>query len=130
MTMATKPQRPKAGQVLLAPRVKVWLEINGQYAFGFGLSEILQAVMRAGSIKQGASELGKSYRYVWGRIKAGEKALGMRLVETQVGGQGTLRSTLTPEARRLVRAFVTLRKRMQDVAAREFAKQFPRQVEK
>ena len=56
----------------LSPRVKVWLEVDGQYVFGFGLSEILKAVGQAGSIKAGAESLGKSYRYVWGRIKKAE----------------------------------------------------------
>src|SRR5882762_4312298 len=47
----------------LVPRVKVWLETEGHYALGFGLSQILEAVQKAGSIKQGAAALGKSYRY-------------------------------------------------------------------
>src|SRR5260370_49291 len=85
--------------VPLVPRVKVWLETDGRYAFGFGLAEMLQAVDRAGSIKQAAIHLGKSYRYVWGRIKEAEKVLGQQLVETQVGGQGVQRSSLTPMAR-------------------------------
>src|SRR5262245_35427932 len=73
---------PTAGRrsAALTPRVKVWLEAGGRYAFGFGISEILQAVGRAGSIKQAAADLGKSYRHVWGRIKAAEAALGRPLV--------------------------------------------------
>ena len=79
----------------LSPRVKVWLEIDGQYVFGFGLSEIFKAVGHAGSIKAAADALGKSYRYVWGRIKKAEQTLGRSLVETRVGGTGTSRSSLT-----------------------------------
>src|SRR5437870_10934688 len=109
---------------VFVPRVKVWLEIDGRYAFGFGISEILQAVDRAGSIKQAASDLGKSYRYVWGRIKEAEQALGRRLVETQVGGQGTQRSALTPEARKLITAFLALRSRLAAVARQEFDRHF------
>lgn len=82
----------------MAPRVKVWLESQGNYAFGFGIAEILQAVDRARSIKQAAGDLGKSYRYVWGRIKKAEKTLGQQLVETQIGGKDAQRSTLTPAA--------------------------------
>ncbi len=108
----------------LSPRVKVWLEIDGGYAFGFGISEILQAVDRAGSIKQAAADLGKSYRYVWGRLKKAEQVLGRRLVETQVGGQGTQRSALTPEARRLTSAFQAFRSRMVETAGLEFHRHF------
>ena len=74
-------------KVVFTPRVKVWLEVEGRYAFGLGISEILQAVERAGSIKGAAAELGKSYRHVWGRVKQAEEALGTRLVQTQVGGR-------------------------------------------
>ncbi len=116
------PRRPK--RTAFSPRVKVWLEIEGRYAFGFGVSEILQAVDRAGSIKQAAADLGKSYRYVWGRVKKAEQALGRHLVETQVGGQGAQRSSLTPEARRLTAAFLALRSRMTELARQEFARRF------
>jgi molybdate transport repressor ModE-like protein len=112
-------QRPKKWPFLV-PRVKVWLESEGSYAFGFGISEVLQAVDRAGSIKQAASELGKSYRHVWGRIKEAEHALGQQLVETQIGGKDSQRSFLTPAARQLVDDFLAIRKRMMDMVKHEF----------
>src|SRR5262249_52111839 len=107
--------RIKKKRVALVPRVKVWLETEGRYAFGFGISEILQAVDQAGSIKQAARDLGKSYRYVWGRIKDAEDALGQALVEAQVGGKGRQRSFLTPAARKLVDDFLAIRQRMTEV---------------
>ncbi len=105
----------------LTPRVKVWLEINGSYAFGHGLCEMLQAVEHAGSIKQAARDLGKSYRYVWGRIKEAEKTLGRQLVETQVGGKDAQRSCLTPEARQLAADFQAVRLRMIQRVKDEFS---------
>ncbi len=108
----------------LVPRVKVWIECGGRYVFGFGLSEILEAVERAGSIKQAAADLHKSYRYVWGRIKDAETAIGLPLVDTQVGGQGTQRSFLTDAARDLVQDFLALRERLMEVVDREFARRF------
>ena len=83
------PARSAARPVVprLVPRVKVWLEQDGGYAFGLGLADILQAVGRTGSIKAAAAELGKSYRHVWARIKQAERALGERLVEARVGGE-------------------------------------------
>ena len=108
----------------LTPRVKVWFESGGRYGFGFGVSEILQAVERAGSIKQAANDLGKSYRYVWGRIKDAEDAIGQSLVETQVGGQGTQRSSLTEPAKQLVGDFLAMRDRIIQVMEEEFARRF------
>jgi molybdate transport system regulatory protein len=105
----------------IAPRAKVWLELDGQYVFGFGLSEMLKAVQETGAIKLAAQQLGKSYRHVWSRIKEAERALGAALVESRVGGQGTRRSELTELARRLVADYDALRHRVFDVVQAEFA---------
>jgi len=117
---ATSSRKRPAQPAALVPRVKVWLEVGGQYAFGFGLCEILQAVSRAGSIKQAAIDLDKSYRYVWGRIKDAERILGRQLVETQVGGRDAQRSSLTTTAHAMVAAFLELRDCLQQVTEREF----------
>jgi molybdate transport system regulatory protein len=117
-------QTRKKPPLHLVPRVKLWLERNGRYAFGLGVSEILLAVERAGSIKQAASDLGISYRYVWGRIKAAEKALGQQLVETQVGGKEAQRSRLTPPARQLADAFLALRGDMIRAVEQQFRRRF------
>jgi molybdate transport system regulatory protein len=102
----------------------VWLELDGEYVFGYGLSEILKAVEAAGSIKGAAESLGKSYRYVWGRIKKAERALDEPLVETRVGGKGTSRSSLTGLASRLVGDYDALRGRMFEVVQQEFSSRF------
>jgi len=116
--------RTKPRPLSVTPRVKVWLEANGEYVFGFGMSEILKAIEAAGSIKEAAAQLEKSYRYIWGRIKEAEKSLGHPLVESRVGGQGTSRSHLTPLAERLVTDYDALRRRMHEVVDQEFASCF------
>jgi molybdate transport system regulatory protein len=123
-----RSRRSPAKREPIKARVKVWLEIEGQYVFGFGLSEILKAVEATGSIKAAAESLGKSYRYVWGRIKKAEKALGEPLVETRVGGKGTGRSSLTGRAHRLVGDYDALRGRMLDVVQQEYSTRFDRPV--
>jgi molybdate transport system regulatory protein len=123
--MSQRSVQPRPQQAALVPRVKVWLETDSRrYAFGFGLSEILQAVDRVGSIKHAAGDLGKSYRYVWGRIKQAEQTLGLQLVETQVGGQGVQRSCLTPQARVLVSQFLAVRRQVTRLVEQEFSQGF------
>lgn len=122
MSRSRKPARP--APLCLQPRVKVWLEAEGRYVFGLGLSDILQAVDETGSIKEAAGRLGKSYRHVWGRLKQAEEALGLRLVETHVGGTGSRRSFLSPQARQLLRDYLALRGRMREVVEQEFARRF------
>ncbi len=122
MPRAARGSRRKPATV--TPRVKVWLEINGSYAFGLGVAEILQAVDRTGSLKEAAASIGKSYRHVWGRVKQAEQALGRSLVETRVGGHGPHRSSLTAEARQLTSAFLALRRRMAECVGEEFRRHF------
>src|SRR5204863_994062 len=111
------PRRRRSPVVV--PQVKIWLENEGRYFFGLGFVKVLQAVEQTGSIKQAAGSLGKSYRHVWSWIKEAEGALGTRLVETHVGGAGTQRSFLTDTARRLVKAFLSLRHRVSEFVADE-----------
>ena len=116
---------PRPGKLVrFTPRIKVWLESDGDYVFGFGLCEILQAVEHKGSIKQAAQELGKSYRYIWGRIKEAEQRLGQTLVETRVGGKGTQRSCLTPVAGHLVANFLAMRERMYKLVRKDYERRF------
>jgi molybdate transport system regulatory protein len=119
MSDSKKSRRPR-----IEPRLKVWLELDGQYVFGHGLSEILQAVQAAGSMKQAAEQLGKSYRHVWARIKEAQTALGTPLVETRVGGSGSQRSVLTTDAEQLLAHFEALRSRLREVMEGEFASCF------
>jgi len=108
----------------IRPRVKVWLEVGDDYVFGWGICEILLAVRETGSIKDAAARLGKSYRYVWGRVKDAEATLQQPLVETRVGGVIEQRSDLTSLATRLVEDFVEFRARMLEIAHAEFTSRF------
>lgn len=87
------------------PRVKVWLESNGESVLCRGLCDILRAVEETGSIKSAASKIGRSYRFVWSRIKTAEEAFGATLVETRIGGREANRSGLSPLAQELLKDF-------------------------
>ncbi|MFH1924014.1 MAG: LysR family transcriptional regulator [Planctomycetota bacterium] len=117
MPRAGKKQRLR-GRV--TPRAKVWLEVDGQYVFGRGISDILKAVAETGSIKAAAIELGKSYRHVWAKIKETEQALGAPLVDSRVGGKDARRSDLTELGADLVRDFDALRDQTLDLVREEF----------
>lgn len=105
----------------VTPRTKLWLEVNSQYVFGLGISNILKAVQRTGSIKAAAKEVGKSYRHVWDKIKDAEQALGVPLVRTQVGGKDSRRSELSELAQDLVRDFDAFRQRLFELVEVEFS---------
>jgi len=108
----------------LQPRIKVWLEKDGGAGFCQGMCAILQAIQLTGSIKHAAAQMGKSYRHIWGRIKAAERLLGKQLVETHVGGKDAQRSLLTSDAQDIVREFLAMRDRISQVLEEEFARRF------
>lgn len=116
---------------LLKPRTKIWLEIDGQSVFCPGLRDMLEAIERTGSIKSAAAHVGRSYRFVWARIKEAETSFGASLVKTQVGGTGPRRSELTEVGRNLVAAFDELRDRVfetvDDVFRKRIRPAMPRQ---
>lgn len=114
----------------VTPRAKLWLEVNRQYVFGLGISEILKAIQHTGSIKAAAREVGKSYRHVWDKIKQAEQALGVPLVRTQVGGKDVRRSELSALAQDLVRDFETFRQRLFELVQVEFSQRLRETIQK
>lgn len=103
-------------------RAKIWLEVAGDSVFCHGLRQMLLAVDSTGSIKAAAAHIGRSYRFVWARIKSAEQALGATLVKTQVGGTGTRRSELTDVARNLVDTFDDLHQQIFNLTSEAFEK--------
>ncbi len=88
---------------------KVWLEQSGRVVFGQGREALLKAIDECKSLNAAAKKLNMSYRAAWGRLKASEERLGIKLVE-HASGQAL---TLTDEARELLARFMTLEKETQ-----------------
>lgn len=126
MPTATK----KRSRLAVRPRVKLWLESDGECVICRGVCEILQAVGETGSIKHAAAEVGRSYRFVWSRIKEAEEALGAGLVDAHVGGRWTQRSRLTPLARDLLAEFDGLRTAVFELVDHEFSRRLDATLEK
>ena len=103
---------------------KIWLEKNGGVAFAEGRRMLLEAVDRLGSLNAAAKELGMSYRAAWGKIKATEKVLGIKLLTVTTGGRGGGGATLTPEARKLISKYKKLTERMTFLMEKEFIRIF------
>ncbi|HEY6452899.1 MAG TPA: substrate-binding domain-containing protein [Steroidobacteraceae bacterium] len=78
-------------------------------ALGNPLFDLLTAMLEAGSIRQAAQSLGRSYRYVWGALRKWEQALGEPLI---IWSQGH-RARPTQFAQRLLWAERRARTRMQ-----------------
>lgn len=94
-------------------RSKIWIDDGtGEVLFGLGRVRILEAIQRTGSIHAAATELGMSYRAVWGRIRASEERLGRKLLVRNIGGKKGGGSSLTPFAEELVADFRDIHRRI------------------
>src|SRR5512136_752922 len=83
-------------------RHKIWLERNGKTIFGKGREELLHAIEDHNSLYGAAKKLNMSYRAAWGRLKASEARLGVKLTCSDGQGKGL---HLTPEAKELLERF-------------------------
>jgi molybdate transport system regulatory protein len=109
----------------MEPRLKVWIESDeGKLLLSDYRVRLLEAVGTTGSLAEAASEMGLSYRRAWGKVREIESNLGVKLVESVVGGAGGGSSRLTQEGERLVRQFQRFRRALTDDAERAFARSF------
>ena len=85
---------------------KIWLsDKDGQGILGDGKWKILKLIDEKGSIKAACDELGWTYRRTWGNLKKIENFFGFSLLEKHRGGNDGGTTKLTPEGKKLVRAF-------------------------
>jgi molybdate transport system regulatory protein len=91
--------------MILKLRYKIWLEKNGEKAFGDGPLDILHRVEKTGSLRQAAEEINMSYSQAWNLMKDLEKRLGFNLLRRKVGGESGGGSQLTEQARELMMKF-------------------------
>jgi molybdate transport system regulatory protein len=80
---------------------------NDRIVIGEGRKEILENIDRTGSINQAAKIMKMSYKAVWGKVKATEKYLNSRIVDTD-RKKG---AHLTIEGKELLEKYRILQKR-------------------
>ncbi len=88
-------------------KFKVWIEKDGKVLFGRGRDDILKAIDEQRSLNAAAKRLEMSYRAAWGRLKASEERIGIKLVEI---GTHDKSMQLTQQARAIIERFEKLEK--------------------
>jgi molybdate transport system regulatory protein len=86
-------------------KYKIWIEKNGKVVFGRGRDDILMAIEQGHSLNAAARNLEMSYRAAWGRLKASEDRLGIKLVGIDMDNKGM---QLTDRARGIISRFKKL----------------------
>lgn len=99
-------------------RAKIWLETDaGKLLLGEGRLGIFSAIERSGSLSAAAREMGMSYRAVWGKVRATEERLGIKLVKATAGGPKHGGTTLTEEAGDIIKCFEEFETQAQEAIA-------------
>jgi molybdate transport system regulatory protein len=101
-------------------RSKIWIEVGGEPVFGSGRRILLEAIDAHGSINRAAQEVDISFRKAWSHIKAMEERLQVKLVDRKIGGRNGGGTTLTDDARKLLKKYETLEKGLQEIVDRRF----------
>ena len=83
-------------------KYKIWLEKDGKVIFGQGREKLFEAIDECHSLNAAAKKLNMSYRAAWGRLRASEERMGVKLIESDAAKKGM---TLTPAARTLLDKF-------------------------
>ena len=83
-------------------KYKIWVEEDDKVLFGKGRESLLEAIEESQSLNKAAKRLGMSYRAAWGRLKASEERLGIKLVINRPDHKGM---DLTDEAREILEKF-------------------------
>lgn len=68
------------------PRLRILL--GAEIALGPGKADLLEAIVRTGSISAAGRELGMSYRRAWNLVEVMNRSFRAPLVETLKGGSG------------------------------------------
>lgn len=93
-------------------KLRIWIEKDGQLVFGRGREILLLAIDETGSLSQATKKLNMSYRGAWGRLKASETRLGLKLTERS--GKKKRGMELTKEGRDLLEKYRMLRKETEE----------------
>ncbi|MEN6622807.1 MAG: LysR family transcriptional regulator [Smithella sp.] len=86
---------------------KIWVEAHGLTIFGPGRNIFFKQIDECRSLNSAVKKLKVSYRLAWGKIKAAEERLGIRLVDVNPGEN---KMHLTENARQLLSIFDDLEK--------------------
>jgi molybdate transport system regulatory protein len=108
---------------------KIWLNEDGDKAFGEGPYKLLKGVQATGSLREAASSLGMAYSKARRVIAKSESNLGFALTRKKIGGVSGGGSEVTDEAVRLMRAYEGLRSEVQQTIGKVYRKHFGDSVE-
>jgi len=108
----------------MQPKFNLWLEEEDEVVFSTWRAALLTRISETGSISAAAAQMGVQYRTAWQKINEMETRLGVKLVQTQVGGHHGGGATLTPAARDYVDKFERFNAAIEKVVEAKYRQAF------
>ena len=100
---------------------KIWFTDNEDNGIlGDGKWKILKAIDETGSLTAACDKLGITYRRTWNDLKTIEQQLGFALLEKSRGGVEGGSTSLTPEGKKLIKAFDDFHEKMDLIMQQHF----------
>ena len=96
----------KTGRLHYGLTLRLYFE---EKAFGPGMVVLLEEVERTGSLQRAARSMNMAYSKAWKMLKVAEKEWGFALTDRETGGKDGGGSTLTPQAKALMKAYASFR---------------------
>jgi molybdate transport system regulatory protein len=108
----------------LQPKFNLWLEAEGQVALSSWRLALLKAILETGSINSAADRMNVQYRTAWQKVHEMEERLGVKLLDTQIGGQHGGGAKLTPIALTYVDKLTRLQAALEPLVAAKYKEIF------
>lgn len=89
----------------MQPKFNLWIEQDGEVVLSAWRVRLLLAIDAAGSITAAAEQLSIPYRRAWEKVQEIERGLGLKVIDTAVGGAGGGGAHLTAAGRKAVEKF-------------------------
>src|SRR5713226_7166944 len=110
----------------MEPKFNLWIEQDGNVVISSWRVTLLESIDAAGSISAAAERLHIPYRRAWEKVQEIEQGLGVKVLDTAVGGAGGGGAHLTSAGRQVVKRFQAFAAGFDDEIARRFAEAFQR----
>ncbi len=111
----------KSDNNVIKVRAKLWLEIDGKPFFGEGRVQLLKGIDQYGSINQAAKAAKIPYRRAWSYLHAMEERLGIKMLNTQVGGFNGGGTWLSWEAKEFLHRFEQISAELETFGEKKFS---------
>lgn len=87
---------------------KLWIELGGIKVIGPGRVELLERIIKCGSIRQAAMQMEMPYRQAWQLIEHMNTHLDAPVVISRQGGKGGGNAEVTEKGHQVISQFNTL----------------------